>query len=62
MTILDIPKNMPLEGYFYPDTYLYTINTTNSALLKRSDQHMEKIIKIIWHVKLDCHIKIRQSC
>lgn len=37
-----------LEGQFYPDTYLYTANTTESAILKRARQRMNTTLAQIW--------------
>ncbi|MEE3650272.1 MULTISPECIES: endolytic transglycosylase MltG [unclassified Brenneria] len=36
------------EGWFYPDTYLYTANTTDSALLQRAHQRMKKTLDDVW--------------
>ncbi len=37
-----------LEGSFYPDTYLYTANTTDVALLARAHDRMNKLVAEIW--------------
>lgn len=37
-----------LEGRFYPDTYLYTAQTIDGALLKRAGQRMDKTLDEIW--------------
>lgn len=37
-----------LEGQFYPDTYLYTANTPESAILKRARQRMNTSLAQIW--------------
>ncbi|MCG8710128.1 endolytic transglycosylase MltG [Brenneria sp. 4F2] len=36
------------EGWFYPDTYLYTANTTDRALLQRAYQRMKKTVDQVW--------------
>ncbi|UVK76899.1 MAG: endolytic murein transglycosylase [Sodalis sp. Fle] len=45
---LGASTNVSLEGFLYPDTYLYTANTTGSALLKRARQRMDKSLQSIW--------------
>ncbi|WP_130835563.1 endolytic transglycosylase MltG [[Erwinia] mediterraneensis] len=40
-----------LEGWFYPDTYLYTANTSDVAILKRAHERMEKAIREVWQNK-----------
>ncbi|QDY41644.1 endolytic transglycosylase MltG [Candidatus Pantoea soli] len=42
-----------LEGSFYPDTYLYTANTTDVALLERAHQRMEKLVQEIWQGRME---------
>lgn len=42
------PADSVLEGQFYPDTYLYTANTSDSAILKRSRQRMDTTLAQIW--------------
>lgn len=42
-----------VEGWFYPDTYLYTANTTDVAVLKRAYQRMEKEVDAQWQGKMD---------
>ncbi|MBN6043483.1 cell division protein YceG [Citrobacter sp. ku-bf4] len=37
-----------LEGWFWPDTWMYTANTTDIALLKRAHQKMVKAVDRIW--------------
>ncbi|MFC3395278.1 endolytic transglycosylase MltG [Brenneria rubrifaciens] len=39
------------EGWFYPDTYLYTANTTDLALLQRAYQRMKKTVDEVWREK-----------
>ncbi|WP_423241059.1 endolytic transglycosylase MltG [Erwinia amylovora] len=39
------------EGWFYPDTYLYTANTTDVALLKRAFVRMKKQVDDQWQGK-----------
>ncbi|CPR19362.1 endolytic transglycosylase MltG [Brenneria goodwinii] len=36
------------EGWFYPDTYMYTANTTDAALLQRAHQRMKKTVNEVW--------------
>ncbi|MDX5627376.1 MULTISPECIES: endolytic transglycosylase MltG [unclassified Brenneria] len=36
------------EGWFYPDTYLYTANTTDLALLQRAHLRMKKTVDEVW--------------
>lgn len=40
-----------LEGAFYPDTYLYTANTTDVALLTRAHTRMEKLVDELWQAR-----------
>lgn len=42
-----------LEGQFYPDTYLYTANTPESAIFKRARQRMSTILVQIWQGRDD---------
>ncbi|WP_312242670.1 endolytic transglycosylase MltG [Pantoea sp.] len=37
-----------LEGGFWPDTYLYTANTSDVALLQRAHERMEKQLGEVW--------------
>lgn len=37
-----------LEGWFYPDTWMYTADTTDIALLKRAHQKMVKTVEETW--------------
>ncbi len=48
---LKLEKPDQLEGGFYPDTYLYTANTTDVALLKRAQQKMATLVDDIWQGK-----------
>ncbi|KQN56655.1 endolytic transglycosylase MltG [Erwinia sp. E602] len=41
------------EGWFYPDTYHYTANTSDVALLKRAHQRMEKEVDEAWQGRED---------
>lgn len=36
------------EGWFYPDTYHYTADTTDESLLKRAHQRMQKAVDAAW--------------
>ena len=42
-----------LEGNFFPDTYLYTANTTDMALLQRAHDRMKKTIDAVWQGRED---------
>jgi UPF0755 protein len=42
-----------VEGWFFPDTWLYTANTTDIALLKRAHQRMVKAVQAAWDGKID---------
>lgn len=46
-------KQQAVEGWFYPDTYLYTANTTDVALLKRAFERMKQQVDSEWQGKLD---------
>lgn len=37
-----------VEGWFWPDTWLYNANTSDVTLLKRARQKMEKTVDAIW--------------
>jgi len=37
-----------IEGWFYPDTWMYTANTTDVALLKRAHEKMVKTVAETW--------------
>jgi len=41
-----------VEGWFYPDTYLYTANTTDVALLKRANERMVKLVDTLWQQRM----------
>jgi len=47
---LDIPEQN-VEGWFYPDTYSYTANTTDVAILRRAHAQMDKIVDTLWQSK-----------
>ncbi|MEW7311415.1 cell division protein YceG [Buttiauxella gaviniae] len=40
-----------VEGWFFPDTWLYTANTTDTALLKRAHDRMVKAVQVAWDGK-----------
>ncbi|WP_034914095.1 endolytic transglycosylase MltG [Erwinia sp. 9145] len=42
-----------VEGWFYPDTYSYTANTTDVALLKRANERMVKMVDGLWQQKAE---------
>ncbi|WP_413742639.1 endolytic transglycosylase MltG [Sodalis sp. RH15] len=50
---LGVDPAQPLEGHFYPDTYLYTAQTTDIALLKRAWQRMDKTLGTVWQGRAD---------
>ncbi|MCL2894872.1 endolytic transglycosylase MltG [Brenneria tiliae] len=41
------------EGWFYPDTYMYTADTADSALLQRAHQRMKKTVDEVWKGRED---------
>lgn len=47
---LNIPEQQ-VEGWFYPDTYSYTANTTDVAILRRAHEQMEKTVDMLWQGK-----------
>ncbi|MGB9096591.1 cell division protein YceG [Erwinia sp.] len=49
---LSLPEQ-DVEGWFYPDTYAYTANTTDVALLKRANERMVKLVDNLWQGKMD---------
>lgn len=38
----------PLEGWLYPDTYTYTINSSDLDIVKRAYQKMQVVLQEIW--------------
>lgn len=42
-----------VEGWFFPDTWLYTANTTDVALLKRANERMVKAVQKVWDGKME---------
>ena len=44
---LKLPSADP-EGWFYPDTYLYTAHMSDIALLTQAHQRMEKLVDQVW--------------
>lgn len=42
------PSQENYEGYFYPDTYFFTKNTSSQALLKRANNKMREILSNAW--------------
>lgn len=42
-----------VEGWFYPDTYAYTANTTDVALLTRAHERMVKLVDNQWQNKIE---------
>jgi len=51
-TTLKIPPQ-EVEGWFYPDTYSYTANTTDVAILTRAHEQMVKIVDTLWQSKAE---------
>ncbi|MCU5775428.1 cell division protein YceG [Erwiniaceae bacterium BAC15a-03b] len=49
---LELENPDAIEGWFYPDTYLYTANTTDIALLKRAHQRMTALVDSVWQGKV----------
>lgn len=45
---LGIDDPNQIEGWFYPDTWMYTANTTDVALLKRAHEKMVKTVAETW--------------
>ena len=45
---LGIDDPSQIEGWFYPDTWMYTANTTDVALLKRAHQKMVTTVADTW--------------
>ncbi|TCP96910.1 UPF0755 protein [Cricetibacter osteomyelitidis] len=48
ITLLGLPETTSLEGWIYPDTYNYTPNSTDVALLKRATDRMQKTLDMAW--------------
>lgn len=42
-----------VEGWFWPDTWMYTANTTDVALLKRAHQKMVRAIDQAWEGRME---------
>ncbi|MEB5920981.1 cell division protein YceG [Franconibacter daqui] len=42
-----------VEGWFWPDTWLYTANTSDVAILKRAHQKMAKAVDAIWQGRVE---------
>ncbi|MGL9759765.1 MAG: endolytic transglycosylase MltG [Symbiopectobacterium sp.] len=47
-TLLDIKEAKHLEGWLYPDTYLYTAGTRDSDLLLRAHHCMRNVVDRVW--------------
>ncbi|MFD1803153.1 endolytic transglycosylase MltG [Mixta tenebrionis] len=45
---LKLPEGESLEGWLWPDTWLYTANTSDVALLQRAHQRMKSEVAAIW--------------
>lgn len=46
-------ENGQIEGWFYPDTWLYTAGTSDVALLKRAHQRMVSAVDKIWDARME---------
>ncbi|MEW5287663.1 MULTISPECIES: cell division protein YceG [Erwinia] len=46
-TALDL-QEQDVEGWFWPDTYSYTANTTDVVILNRAHQRMIKLVEKLW--------------
>jgi UPF0755 protein len=46
-------ENGHIEGWFYPDTYYYTPNSTDIAILKRAYQRMYNELQAVWQDRDD---------
>ncbi|WP_039058091.1 cell division protein YceG [Enterobacter sp. Bisph1] len=42
-----------VEGWFWPDTWMYTANTTDIALLKRAHQKMTRAVEQVWEGRME---------
>ncbi|WP_054178674.1 cell division protein YceG [Trabulsiella odontotermitis] len=42
-----------VEGWFWPDTWMYTANTTDIAILKRAHQKMVNAVEQAWEGRMD---------
>lgn len=42
-----------VEGWFWPDTWMYTANTTDVALLKRAHQKMVRAVEHVWEGRME---------
>lgn len=51
MQALKLNNGDDIEGWFYPDTYLYTANTSDIALLERAYQRMVNLVDSLWQQK-----------
>lgn len=49
---LKLPEG-DLEGGFYPDTYLYTANTSDVAVLERAHARMNSVVDLVWQGRQD---------
>ncbi len=52
-TALDINDPLQVEGWFYPDTWMYTAHTTDVALLKRAHNKMVAAVNHAWEGKAE---------
>lgn len=52
-TALDLNHPDQVEGWFWPDTWMYTANTTDIAILKRAHQKMVKAVDQVWEDKVE---------
>ncbi|XTZ36893.1 cell division protein YceG [Salmonella enterica] len=49
---LELEQTDWIEGWFWPDTWMYTANTTDVALLKRAHEKMVQEVSKIWEDRM----------
>lgn len=50
---LELEHSDWVEGWFWPDTWMYTANTTDIAILKRAHMKMVKAVEQAWEGRMD---------
>jgi UPF0755 protein len=50
---LELEHSDWVEGWFWPDTWMYTANTTDIAILKRAHLKMVKAVEQAWEGRMD---------
>ncbi|MGR6981965.1 endolytic transglycosylase MltG [Testudinibacter sp. P27/CKL/0425] len=53
LPLADGQPNQKLEGWIYPDTYHYAVNSTDLALLQRAAQRMQQALDNAWQRRAD---------